>query len=78
MVVNKAQQGLAYKIPGMVPPGLEDRHGVFCVDNCSLYLAPRSSTGAPMTLKDENGKNREVIEIYIPVARSFSEAASVA
>lgn len=49
---------------------LEDR-GVSSVENCSLYLGPRSLTGAPMILKDEKGKEQDIIEITCPCRSGF-------
>jgi len=51
-------------------------HGVSSVENCSMYLAPRNAGGDPMTLKDERGRELEVIEIYVSVAARFSKATA--
>src|SRR5262245_3336883 len=55
---------------------LEGR-GVLSVENCSLYFAPRSQAGAPMVLKDEKGKEQDVIDVYVSVpATQFSKATA--
>lgn len=50
--------------------------GVHSVADCSLYLMPLSSDGAPAPLKDREGKPLETIEISLPVSDRFIKAVN--
>ena len=47
------------------------------IHNCSLYLTPQTASGAPMILKDDKGKELEILEIHVSAAPArFSKATA--
>ncbi|MBI4910753.1 MAG: hypothetical protein HY820_44475 [Acidobacteria bacterium] len=56
--------------------GKLEGYGAAGVEHCALYVSPRSVDGSPMVLRDEQVREVDVFEIYVPVADKFSKATA--
>lgn len=56
--------------------GKLEGYGAAGVEHCALYVSPRSAEGSPVVLRDQQGREVQEIDIYIPVAPRFAKATA--